>query len=252
VHALAAIASRRIAEEDHERFGAFSGDLNPIHADAVAARSMEPGGLLAYGMDLLLWALEALAGQGRPLRSVARVRARFVRGVYLEDVVELRQAGEPRAALEAFELTVKGISVLRFDLFLGERSAMPRCGAPELTPIRRRVPRDLKLEELAGREGEAALASPAEALLLYPRLAEYFGPHAVAEFAACSYIIGMEAPGLRSMSMRYDLQLTNAVGSGGAGSLHYRVTDVDERFRKATIAVSGTHIWGTLEAFVRA
>src|SRR4030095_4684357 len=46
------------AEQD--RFAHLSGDGNPIHVDAVAARRTQMGARVVHGINAVLWALEAL------------------------------------------------------------------------------------------------------------------------------------------------------------------------------------------------
>ena len=244
------LAQTRITEASHNRFAALSGDLNPIHADPAAAKFMEPGALLAYGMDMVLWSLESLATQAQLPTSLARLRARFVKWVYLEEEVTLRASLNAREGWQAFDLLVDEASVATLELFSGERTA-PASEAPASSPARRTKPRELTLEQMNNVEGIAAVPDAHEAASLYPQLTHTLTASAIAELATCSYIIGMEAPGLYSMSMRYDLQFTTAAPEATSNGLHFQVVAVDDRFRKAKIAVTGTHIRGTLEAVVR-
>lgn len=240
-----------ITEQSHARFAALSGDLNPIHADSLAAALMEPGALLAYGMDIVLWAMESLVAERQFPSSAARLRARFVKWVYLQDEVSLCAGQVMREGLQAFELSVKDAPVATLEIFSGERQRSDETDRQTSDPVRRVRPREISLEQMQSIEGVAALADPPEAASMYPVLARTLGASAITELAACSYVIGMEAPGLYSMSMRYDLQLTGTPLDAQSKGLHYKVVAVDDRFRKAKIAVTGTHIQGTLEAFVR-
>ena len=247
--AAPAIARRRITEASHRRFAAFSGDLNPLHVDAEAARAMEPGGLLVYGMDLLLWSLETLAETGRLPANTARVRARFLKWVFLDDEVELNSIEGTRASIDRFEVAVNGTAVMTLELFAGERPLCSEARSAPAVPERQNEPRHTPIEALAGQAGWVLLVSAAEAATLYPALTARFGAAPLCELAGCSYVIGMEAPGLYSMSVRYDFAFCRAAEV--APALHYRVTAVDPRFRTVTLAVTGAHISGTLEALVR-
>lgn len=245
------IARTRIGVKHHQHFATFSGDLNPLHVDAEAAQRMAPAGLLAYGMDMTLWALESLAQAGQLPDDVARIRVRFLKWVYLEDEITLHTREDARAAQRSFEVRVADQAVAVLDLFPGDRAPVVARTACSSQPRRLLQPRPLEMESMLGVCGSAVLSSATEAVRLYPRLCEKLGAGAVLECAACSYVVGMEAPGLYSMSMRYDLNLQQTNPASAVSGLQFVVTDVDPRFRKITVGVSGSSIGGTLEAFVR-
>jgi hypothetical protein len=241
------IATTRITQASHQRFAQLSGDLNPIHADPIAAATMEPGAILAYGMDMVLWSLESLAERGQLPVTLYRLRARFNKWVYIEDEIAL----QPRAdSVTTLDLLANDAPAATLEFFLGERKpASPP--SPPATQTRRQQSHNLSMEALEGVNGTAPTASATEAAAIYPALASTLGPATLAELATCSYIIGMEAPGLHSMSMRYDISLTDSALATDSTGLHFHVTSVDPRFRRAKIAINGTHITGTLEAIVR-
>ena len=58
------VAKRVVSQELQERFAALSGDRNPMHMDAVAARRTQAGLPVVHGIHTLLWALDSIAGQG--------------------------------------------------------------------------------------------------------------------------------------------------------------------------------------------
>ncbi len=243
-----AIAKTRITPASHERFAQLSGDLNPIHADPVAASAMEPGAILAYGMDLVLWSLESLAEQHQLPATLARLRARFTKWVYLDDEVTLL----PRAgSTTTFDLVLTESPAATLELFSGDRTPASPPPTPSEPSPRRRQAREIAMEALQGATGTAPIAPPSQAASSYPALTNTLGQAAIAELAACSYIIGMEAPGLHSMSMRYDISFTNSAPVTESTGLRYQVTAVDPRFRRAKIAITGTHITGVLEAIIR-
>ncbi len=235
-----------------ERFAAFSGDRNPMHMDAVAARRTQAGEPVVHGVHTLLWALEQLAQAGQLDGGVARLKARFLKWVYLGDVATVSvvegEAGEPLR----LEVAVGGLTVLAAEVLFGDRQphAEPKPWTPS-PEAPRSIALDLTLPDLPDRSGEAFVGPLAQAEELFPQLATLLGPAAVAEIAACSYVIGMEVPGLHSMFSKLDLTLLDAPESTPRAALHYTVSYVDERFRKLRIAVEGRIVQGVLEAFVR-
>ncbi len=233
-----------------ERFAAFSGDRNPMHMDAVAARRTQAGQPVVHGVHTLLWALEELAHAGQLTGSVAQVKAKFLKWVYLGDVATLylldREPDEPLR----LEVAVQGLVVLTAEVLFGERRPRESTSAPSpATPRAQAL--DLSLPDLSGRSGEAYVAPSPQAEQLFPHLAKVIGAATIAEVAACSYVIGMEVPGLHSMFSKLELTLLDATQSASHAALHYAVSYIDERFRKVRIAVEGSAIQGMLEAFMR-
>ncbi len=233
-----------------ERFAAFSGDRNPMHLDAVAARRTQAGQPVVHGVHTLLWALEELARAGQLGKDVAKIRAKFLKWIYLGDPASVSLLeSEPDEPLR-LEVAVQGLIVLTAEVLFGDRQ--PRESASTPSPEAPRVQAlDLSLTELSDRSGEAYVAPLAHAAELFPHLAALLGGATVAEIAACSYVVGMEAPGLHSMFSKLDLALLDATESAPRAALGYAVTYVDERFRKLRIAVEGRAVQGVLEAFVR-
>lgn len=243
----AVLAQRRITEDSHQRFAELSGDLNPLHVDREASKLMPPGQRLAYGMDLLLWSLESLAQKGEIPEQLARVRVRFPKWVFIEDVVALRRTAHPSGNL--YELVVNEATVTAFDLQTGARQNAVPFDCPSVPTARRAEPMPRLLEEMEGQQGLVPVADASRAAAMFPLLTKRFGGQWVSECATCSYVIGMEAPGLYSMSLKYDLHFYAAPRVSAC--MHYKVVAADERFRKIRIAIDGAAICATLEALVR-
>jgi hypothetical protein len=237
-----------VSEQLQEQFAALSGDRNPMHMDAVAARRTQAGLPVVHGIHTTLWALETLAAQGLLQKPLLRIRVRFLKWVYVGDEAELLlPEGDDPAK---FEVTVQGLAVLAADLSYGERAAGSSEGAASpAAPLSEAL--DLSIEELEGGTGEAYVATADAAAAMFPHLAKAIGGTAVAEVASASYIVGMEAPGLHSMFSKADLTFAEPVTSGERRALHFDVTYTDPRFRKAKIAVQGAAVKGTLEVFFR-
>jgi 3-hydroxybutyryl-CoA dehydratase len=68
-------------------YAAASGDFNPIHIDAEAAKAGGLPGVILQGLCTLSWAVEAVTKYLGDPRLISRVRVRFSRPVMLGDVV---------------------------------------------------------------------------------------------------------------------------------------------------------------------
>ena len=244
------VSTQVVSAALQEAFAALSGDRNPMHMDAVAARRTQAGLTVVHGVHTLLWAMEALAAAGRLGAGLTRIKVRFLKWVYLGDEAVLT------ATPSTLQVTVLGLPVLAADLIFGEPEAAGTAAeaSPEASPeARPEAPRpmalDLGLNDMEGRSGQAYTAAAEQTAELFPRLTEVFGS-TVAELAACSYVVGMEAPGLHSMFSKLDLTLV-PVNDARHTALGYAVVYHDERFRKVRVAVAGRGIRGTLETFLR-
>jgi hypothetical protein len=243
------VANRVVDATLQEHFAALSGDRNPMHMDAVAARRTQAGQPVVHGIHSLLWALDALAAKGLCALPVTRIRGRFLKWVYVGDEAELVVMGEGSNPT-SLEVRVLGLPVLAADLTYG--ALEPWSGVGEGSPAKPlAVAIDRTIEETDGKSGEAYVAAASAAAEAFPALARMVGGTAIAEIASCSYIVGMEAPGLHSMFSKVDLRIAAPVASEGTRALHWDVTYTDARFRKAKIAVAGSAVTGTLDVFFR-
>lgn len=234
------IATRAVTPQLQEAFAALSGDRNPMHMDPLAARRTQAGLPVVHGIHTLLWALESLAAKGLLDTTLTRIKVRFLKWVYLNDAATLT------ATPTSLQVEVHGLPVLSADL-LHATPAPPTCTPTPSPASPLPAALDLAFADMDNRTGHAYTAT--DTTHLFPHLTRLFGT-TIAELAACSYVIGMEAPGLHSMFSKLDLTLTPALDPAHT-ALAYAVTYHDERFRKARITVAGRGIHGTLEAFVR-
>src|SRR6202050_3314195 len=78
------VAMRRFGMADQLSFAALSGDYNPMHVDALAARRTLAGAPVVHGMHAVLWALDALAGAELIGPRLCEIRAQFRKFAYLD------------------------------------------------------------------------------------------------------------------------------------------------------------------------
>ena len=237
------LGSRSFTLAQQMDFVRLSGDANPIHADAVEAAQMFPGGIIVHGMNSLSWALELAFARDGAL-ALRALRATFLKPILLDQVVTATLA--PRNEGLRLTLTLAGMTVTTADLALGAApifAAPPALNGPERTsPVKR------PLNTLEGLRGEMAMTPAAGGLLAqFPNLVTHLGPARVVGLAALATLVGMECPGLYGVST--DVGVTF---DASPGPLRYAVTRVDARFSRATMAVEGYGFSGSVTAFVNA
>ncbi len=234
-----AIATRKVTQQQHRAFAEFSGDWNPMHMDPAAARRTQAGAPVVHGIHSLLWALDTLA------QPVSSLKVKLLKWIYLDDPAQLITSPS------GFDIQIQGAPVLTAQQ---QFAAEVPDEVPMLPPSRKqavapdKTPRHLSLTEMVGQKGAAWVASDEVAIKAFPTLSKIIGPRAVAELAATSYIVGMQAPGLNSTYSKLEVTLHPDPTATG---LNWEVASIDERFRKARIAIKGAAIHGTIEAFVR-
>lgn len=88
---LSAEATRTVTESDVTLFAGITGDFNPVHVDAVAARASTFGGRIAHGM-LTAGLVSAVLGTRLPGPGCIYVgqTLRFTRPVRIGDTVTAR------------------------------------------------------------------------------------------------------------------------------------------------------------------
>ena len=240
-------ASRTFDQASQEEFAAFSGDLNPIHMDALASRRSPAGKPVVHGMHIVLWSLDALAQQGPLPRGDVQLNVTFLRWAYIGDIVTV--ALPRHGSVEYFRLQVNGLTIATAEWRRSEPATLPHdtIGPSRQDPLE--VPSHLPLNEIQGLAGDAYCGAVIGARRLFPALSEVIGPNAVVELAATSYTVGMLVPGLYSMYSKLGVRI--ATPNSLPPALTYRVARVDERFRKVSIDVSGNAIDGTVKTFMR-
>ena len=245
-----ALGERRFCWDDQVTFGRLSGDINPIHMDRLASRRSVVGAMVVHGIHTLLWSLDVLAKSEFRPTAIRLIDVRFPKAIYLADEVKLSLQSRTLDEIN-LEATIGGRTVASIrlgcqfssgtltveNLGTGEPEALVAGGAPK----------DLAFETLAGTAGLVDFAMPAEEVAKsFPDAAELIGAARLRGIAACSRLVGMDCPGLRSIFSRLSVTFTE---DGGASHLSYEVVKTDHRFRIVRIQVAGAGLQGQIEAF---
>jgi acyl dehydratase len=114
-----AVMSQPIAADQTFRYSEASGDLNPIHLDAMVAKMAGLSGIIVHGLCTMAFCSKAIIEtvcESDP-RRVRRLRVRFVRPVFPGQTITTRiWAGDQRADRRIFEfdaINQNGRAVIR-------------------------------------------------------------------------------------------------------------------------------------------
>ena len=258
---LDAPLSYLLTAQDSLDFARLSGDFNPLHVDAVAARRLQFGGTVHHGIHLVLKALDLATAAGllapAQISAIGAVFGSSVRTGTPVDLALLHEAGSDRARLVGSHAgKVFFTARLAFTQAL-PAGPLPDDAAPEqpavpLCPDFPATPADLP----ALAASVPLRLNPALLRALLPALADSpQGAQLAADLLATTRIVGMACPGLHSIYSEFKLkrrQPSEPDLADLAGRMPYAVQRSDPRFRCVRIAVAGGSFDGTLEAFFRA
>jgi NAD(P)-dependent dehydrogenase (short-subunit alcohol dehydrogenase family) len=230
-----------------ELFARISGDTNPMHMDAVAARRTQMGAPVVHGMHVLLWALDSFCA--KEARSLNRVRVSFTAPVHVgtEASVAIVRQTEVEVRLQVSVGEIPAATIV---------AGLGQVGNPgdalNDAPVRDsgwpQQPLPLEAEEMGQQSGAFAFADPVTGGVRFKDLAAQISNERVSAIAALSRLVGMVCPGLHSIFHSLSI---NLVTLSEIGVMRYRATGFDDRFRMVRLAVAGGGIVGEVAALAR-
>ncbi|MBM3531392.1 MAG: hypothetical protein FJX62_25250 [Alphaproteobacteria bacterium] len=204
-HAAGRMA-RRFTQEDQDGFAALSGDHNPLHVDAIAARRTIFGNQVVHGMHVLLWALDRLGeGFGSGFRSLRVLDAAFRKPVTLHRDVTCAWQQDDSGSYVG-RVTSAGATTTEITLALEDATENAVAGVAPVSPPRE-TPGNPEPDALSDRRGSIALHFDASAgARLFPSLGRVLSIRDTATLLGLTRVVGMKCPGLNSIfsSLRLD------------------------------------------------
>lgn len=238
-----AIAERIFAPEDQAQFAAISGDHNPLHMDASAARRTIAGQPVVHGIHTVLWGLDSLYRKNPGLPPLQSIRVRFDKAIHLGDRVSAVWIDDKR-----LDVIVDGVTATRMSLTFGPRppAAAPDPAGPTFEPTR---PRDLTFAQAILSPGRISLTPATPAAHIFPAVASSLGAERIAWLVRSSFLVGMVCPGLHSLYGGFNLTAVDAAEHFHA--LDFRIAEADSRFGLIKLAVAGGGWVGWLDTYAR-
>lgn len=233
------LEAKTFGMNDQASFARWSGDHNPMHVSALAARRLLSGRPVVHGVHTVLEALARWAPHASG--PCAQLQADFLRPINVDDAV--RFAATVRDDGVCLTATVEGQLHMRL-MVLNAPAAAPSPTLPEGHGLS--LTSDPLDHAPATWLGATHILPPVVgALPVAERMAEWLGRPAVAGLGQLSTLVGMACPGLHSIFSSFDLQPGRA-----DEQQRFRALRHEPRFRLVDIEVDGP--WrGRLRAFVR-
>lgn len=244
----AVVAERIFSASDVALFAELSGDYNPLHVDAMAARRTHFGQCVVHGVLLLLWALETLEEHAAVHRLWARVSVRFVRPVVVGTSVQLTSIARDDGQI-ALTLRSGGRSALECEFTLRADSGPRHEGFQDALPQKETAAAGT-LDQLSQDPQLVGLYwSSRHGSCLFPSLARFQSGSSLAAFVAATRIVGMKMPGEHSIFMGLDLNF--AATSSGENAAIYRLLEYRKSTSRIAIGFTSPAARGTLWALAR-
>ncbi len=242
-----ASATRRFTQADQALFAGLSGDTNPMHMDALAARRTQAGAPVVHGIHALLWMLDTLARDGMPIARLQHLKVQFAKFIPLDQDTAIQITRQDEAGARITVLTA-GLAAVMAVLKFGPREAAEPALAQRPVP-HAATPDAPELAGMAGRHGWLTAPVPAAAFAAaFPHAAAALSARTLSGLAQTSRLVGMVCPGLHSIYAGLAVTLGPPAGAEGIG---FTVAKLDERFRLLELAVQGDGLAGKVSAFAR-
>jgi len=238
---------RKFSLEDQITFAELSGDHNPLHIDAIAARRLLFGAPVVHGIHSLLWSLDSWLEGKKENIELRLIKAVFPKPIRVGEDVNLSLISEDERHIR-IELLCGESIVTRIEAEW-DKSEQRRFDYLERRIPEKCQPRVLSEDEIESKSGTLNLCLNIElAGKMFPHLVRCVSPLQIAILLGTSRLIGVECPGLHSIYSELNLLASD---THECTTLKYEVTKFDRRFGLVFIKIIAPGITGIIKAFVR-
>ncbi|MEP7245369.1 MAG: SDR family NAD(P)-dependent oxidoreductase [Gammaproteobacteria bacterium] len=231
-------------------FARLSGDYNPLHVDAIAARRTQFGGTVTHGIHLMLTALDKVAATGRfDGKEPASLSATFNNPVLTGTPVGIRVTAD--AAGPKIRIVAAAAGRPAFTATLELQTSAAASAQPEDTAFESARPDEATFPPSAAEGSTPLRVSRRHLAALFPSLARSDTLWWIADLLASTHIVGMRCPGLDSIYSAFKFRHAAQTDEARRTSMRYAVDRADDRFRLVRMQVTGASLAGSIETFFR-
>jgi NADP-dependent 3-hydroxy acid dehydrogenase YdfG len=247
----AKIAGRVFENPDQQRFSSLSGDVNPMHMDALVARRTQAGAQVVHGVHAFLWAVEHWCAQEGANRTIITASTRFKKFLLMGRPVAVLVAKHDERSAK-LSVTCDDLEVMTVSLKFGTRKT---ANLPDLfeSLAEKDTSSDADVRSFDQMTGVSGWLTPPasneEISIAFPNCCEALSVQRVAAIMQLSTLVGMHNPGEHSVFSSFAIDCVD--GMTERAGVGFQTTGADERFCLVSLEVAGSGIQGTVEAFAR-
>jgi acyl dehydratase/NAD(P)-dependent dehydrogenase (short-subunit alcohol dehydrogenase family) len=249
------LGSFSITPQDSLDFARASGDFNPLHLDAVAARRTRFGHTLIHGVCGTLRALDLLLKHEGTNTELVSVRVKYSKPVKQGQEVTVQV--ETLESVTRLELSTDGVRCQTIELELVDQAHAPlgQETFPDKSSSEADTPVNLNIGACPGLSGAVDLYWDSDLMAaLFPNAVRYLPAPQLATIIASTQVVGMRCPGLHSVFAQLELRFSTRNTGTSADretQLAFSVLGTDPRIDRVELALSNAWSQGTVEAFFR-
>jgi hypothetical protein len=238
-----------VSAKESEAFARLSGDYNPLHLDAIAARRTPFAGTVVHGIHLVLKAFDLLPSlESRAELEPTEISGTFNHPVRTAAYVQVTATIDAEHNRIRFAGESERTPAFLATMTLGTTRATPQpelldCAFPASTPLLQSFPPMTAAGSVPRCLSRAILAQ------LFPALNSRRGCDWIADLLATSQIVGMRCPGLESIYSTFKLRRIEIPAA--RASMKFDLENYHARFRMVRMHVTGGALQGSVEAFYR-
>jgi acyl dehydratase/NAD(P)-dependent dehydrogenase (short-subunit alcohol dehydrogenase family) len=239
-----------ISSDDSKAFAGLSGDLNPLHIDPTLARRLIFGSTVPHGVHVLLSGLDTVFAKAEAALRMQSLRVAFLAPAKHHEPLTAK-CTENEAGLVQIAIFQDNIQLQNITLQVAEKDdSAADVDIPDVSPPDGK-PLELDFPDMIERSGNLALTIDRKLLrTLFPTLARLLPAQQTAVLLACTRLVGMECPGLRSIFA--DLAVTfDRAEVSETPNLRFRTDRADRRTSSVHLQFQATRARGEITALVR-
>lgn len=233
---------------DQKLFSSLSNDFNPIHLDQNYLRRTIFNNLVVHGIHLLLWSINKVKFDEFPFRYINEVRSTFKKAIYVGDQIIFKYIKISNSQLE-IHVFRKKVLMAKFILFFCKiEPKILNTKKDLITNSFRKKPKFMTKKSISNFKIELHNNSvKMDINNLFPSISSLLYGEQISSLLMCSYIVGMECPGLNSifssLKLRWDM-LSNE-------KISFFTKSFDNRLPLVNIKILGTGINGEIVSIIR-
>jgi len=237
-------SERSFNQRDQELFARLSGDYNPMHTDAIAARRLMFGGLVVHALNTVTWSLDSLSKVLPSFGSLTQIRATFPAALLVGDRALLTWNVGNKVAEATVNVGDQTVAYLEIHFGPETESETVLDREIPIQPCLEIEPHDMPMASgSVDLEFSSTLANQ-----VIPNLYDRLSSLQLAVLLATTRIVGMRCPGLHSIYSRLNLTFEEQSKSQ---RLDYSVTKWDPRSGLTSLELTAPGVAGNIGCFYR-